>query len=158
MKLSIRAGFNFGLTSGIITTVGLMVGLYSSTNSQLVVIGGIITISLADALSDSMGMHVAVESQNRHSKKEIWEATYATFIYKFIFSALFIIPVLFFNLHKAVLISILISLYLIFANSLFLARQQNISPIKVIIEHVILTIIVIIASYFVGAGISIICA
>jgi len=52
MKRSFRIGFSFGLTSGIITTLGLMVGLYSSTNSQLVVIGGILTIAIADSLSD----------------------------------------------------------------------------------------------------------
>ncbi|GAI31399.1 unnamed protein product, partial [marine sediment metagenome] len=39
MKHSIKTGFSFGLTSGIITTLGLMVGLHSSTGSKLVVIG-----------------------------------------------------------------------------------------------------------------------
>jgi hypothetical protein len=33
MKKNIRAGFNFGLTSDVITTLGLMVGLNSSTQS-----------------------------------------------------------------------------------------------------------------------------
>jgi len=79
MKQSTHAGFNFGLTSGIITTLGLMVGLNSSTQSHYVVVGGILTIAVADALSDSIGMHFAVESQNTHTNKEIWEATLSTF-------------------------------------------------------------------------------
>jgi len=132
-----------------------MVGLYSSTNSKPIVIGGILTIALADALSDSIGMHTAVESQNRHTKKEIWEATYATFVCKFIFSSFFIIPALLFSLEKAVIISIIISIYFIFANSLFLARKQKISPVKVIIEHISLTLLVIVASYLIGTWISI---
>jgi vacuolar iron transporter family protein len=119
MKKTFRAGFNFGLTSGIITTLGLMVGLNSSTQSHYIVIGGILTIAVADALSDSIGMHFAFESQNDHSIREIWEATLSTFLYKFLFSCMFIIPVLVFELHKAVLISVLIGIYLIFANSLF---------------------------------------
>ena len=69
MKRSVKAGFSFGLTSGVITTLGLMVGLHSSTHSKLVVIGGILTIAIADALSDSMGVHIAVESQNKFTAK-----------------------------------------------------------------------------------------
>jgi VIT1/CCC1 family predicted Fe2+/Mn2+ transporter len=156
MKYAIRAGFNFGLTSGIITTLGLMVGLNSSTQSHYVVIGGILTIAVADALSDSIGMHFAIESQNSHTTKEIWEATLSTFIYKFIFSSMFIVPILLLELNKAVLISILFGVYLIIVNSLCLARQQEIDPVPVILEHVVLTIGVVIAAHFIGVIISII--
>lgn len=156
MKKTIRAGFNFGLTSGIITTLGLMVGLNSSTQSHYVVIGGILTIAVADALSDSIGMHFAVESQNSHSTQEIWEATLSTFFYKFLFSSMFILPVLLFELIKAVLLSILLGLYLVIANSLYLARKQDISPIPVILEHIGLTLGVVIAAHYIGLFISMI--
>ena len=62
MKNSLKKGYSFGLTSGIITTLGLIVGLNSSTGSKLVVIGGIITIAIADAMSDALGMHISQES------------------------------------------------------------------------------------------------
>jgi len=39
MKHSLKTGFSFGLTSGIITTLGLMVGLHSGTHSRLAVMG-----------------------------------------------------------------------------------------------------------------------
>ncbi len=71
MKHSFKVGFSFGLTSGIITTLGLMIGLYSGTNSQLVVIGGILTIAIADSMSDALGIHISEESENTHSSKEI---------------------------------------------------------------------------------------
>jgi VIT1/CCC1 family predicted Fe2+/Mn2+ transporter len=150
MKKTFRVGFSFGLTSGVITTLGLMIGLNSSTNSKLVVIGGILTIAIADALSDSMGIHLAAESQNRHSAKEIWEATVSTFSYKFMFSSLFILPVLFFELSTAIPICILIGLYLIFASSLVIAREQKAVAWKVIGEHIFLTVFVIIIAHFVG--------
>ena len=47
MRLSLKIGFSFGLTSGVITTLGLMVGLHSGTNSKLAVMGGILTIAIA---------------------------------------------------------------------------------------------------------------
>ena len=154
MKDTVRAGFNFGLTSGIITTLGLMVGLHSSTQSDYVVMGGILTIAVADALSDSIGMHFAIESQNKHSKQEIWEGTFSTMFYKFLFSSIFIVPVLLLELHKAIIISVMIGMYLIFANSLFLARKQDLPPSTVIIEHLALTMAVVLASHFIGLGIS----
>jgi len=81
MKHSIKVGFSFGLASGIVTTLGLMVGLNSSTNSKLAVVGGILTIAIADALSDAMGIHVTEEVQNKYSEKEIWESTFTTFLF-----------------------------------------------------------------------------
>jgi hypothetical protein len=54
MKESLKTGITFGLTSGTITTQGLMIGLYSGTNSRGVVIGGILTIAIADSLSDAL--------------------------------------------------------------------------------------------------------
>jgi len=72
MKRSFRIGFNFGLTSGIITTLGLMVGLHSSTDSKFVVIGGILTIAIADAFAESMGVHFATESETKITKKEVY--------------------------------------------------------------------------------------
>ena len=67
MKHSVKTGFTFGLTSGIITTLGLMVGLHSGTHSPRAVIGGILTIAIADAFSDALGIHLSEESRNIHS-------------------------------------------------------------------------------------------
>jgi len=49
MKHQLKTGVSFGLTSGIITTLGLMVGLHSGTQSRIAVVGGILTIAIADA-------------------------------------------------------------------------------------------------------------
>ena len=98
MKRSFRIGFSFGLTSGIIGTLGLMVGLNASTSSKLVVIGGILAIAIAEGFSDSVGIHIAEEYENKHTDREIWESTFSTFISKFVFSSIFIIPVLIFEL------------------------------------------------------------
>ena len=67
MNHSIKTGFSFGLTSGIITTLGLIVGLNSGTGSKLVVLGGILTIAIADAFSDALGIHISEESENKHN-------------------------------------------------------------------------------------------
>ena len=58
MRLALKKGFSFGLTSGIITTLGLMVGLFSGTASQLAVLGGILTIAVADLKLKAMGINI----------------------------------------------------------------------------------------------------
>ena len=49
MKSSYKIGLSFGLTSGVITTLGLLVGLDAGTHSQPIVLGGILTIAVADS-------------------------------------------------------------------------------------------------------------
>ena len=90
MNHSLKVGFSFGLTSGIITTVGLMVGLHSGTHSKLVILGGILTIAVADSMSDALGIHISEESENKHTQKEIWMATLSTFLCKFLIALTFI--------------------------------------------------------------------
>ena len=84
MNHPIKKGFSFGLTSGIITTLGLIVGLHSGTHSKLVIIGGVLVIAVADALSDALGIHISEESENKHSPREVWESTISTFLSKLI--------------------------------------------------------------------------
>jgi VIT1/CCC1 family predicted Fe2+/Mn2+ transporter len=155
MKRSFRIGFSFGLTSGIITTLGLMVGLHSSTDSKFVVIGGILTIAIADAFAESMGVHVATESEIKITKREVWESTLFTFLCKFIFTSVFIIPVLIFSLHVAIILSILFGFYALVILTISIARKRNIEPYKMVIEHIIISAIVIILAHYAGILIAI---
>ncbi len=150
IKQSFRTGLGFGLTSGIITTLGLMVGLHSGTNSKVVVLGGILFIAIADALSDALGIHVSEESKKTHVPKETWEITASTFLSKFVIALTFIIPILLIPLFWAVIVSILWGLLLISLFSFYVAKQQNAKPYKVILEHLIIAIFVIIITHYLG--------
>jgi VIT1/CCC1 family predicted Fe2+/Mn2+ transporter len=155
MKISIRKGFGFGLTSGIITTLGLIIGLAAGTHSRLAVIGGILTIAFADGLSDSLGIHISEEStqkgkSNKRDRKKIWESTFSTLFSKIFFALTFLIPVLFFSLNTAVIISVLWGLSLIIFFSYYIAKNNKSKPSSVIAEHFIITMIVIILSKIIG--------
>ncbi|MCK4421945.1 hypothetical protein KAW48_09125 [candidate division WOR-3 bacterium] len=150
MKHSLKTGLSFGLTSGIITTLGLMVGIYSGTHSKLAVVGSILTIAIADAFSDALGIHISEESENRHTQKEIWESTFSTFISKFIFAITFVVPVLLLPLHTAIIVSVSFGLSLLGIFSFYLARVQGVKAWKVIIEHLLIAVLVITATYYVG--------
>lgn len=150
MKQSIKTGFSFGLTSGVITTLGLMVGLHSGTHSRTVVIGGIVTIAIADAMSDALGIHVSEESKNSGPTRQIWEATLATFVAKFVIAMTFVAPVVTRPLNQAIVISVIWGLLLLAVLSFFVARAQAISPWKVIGEHLLIALCVVVITHAVG--------
>ncbi|KPJ70824.1 hypothetical protein AMJ51_00860 [Microgenomates bacterium DG_75] len=150
MKHSLRTGFSFGLTSGVITTLGLMVGLHSGTHSKLVVIGGILTIAIADAFSDAMGIHISEESEAKHTPKEIWLSTISTFFSKLVFALTFVVAILFFKLLTAVVINIIWGLLLLSIFSFLIAKEQKKNPRQVIAEHLIIALIVITITHYVG--------
>lgn len=151
MKLAIKRGLSFGLTSGIITTLGLIIGLSSTISSKEVLIGGILTIAIADAFSDALGNHISEEAGKKNvTKKEIWSATISTFITKFIVAMTFLVPVIIFNLNTAVIISIIWGLSLIAIFSFYIAKSHNQSPTRAIVEHLSIALIVIILTHFVG--------
>ncbi|HEV8329553.1 MAG TPA: hypothetical protein VGQ08_18940 [Nitrospiraceae bacterium] len=150
MKASFKTGLSFDLTSGVITTLGLMVGLHSGTHSRTVVIGGIVTIAVADALSDALGIHIAEESKNHGNVSEIWESTIATFVAKFLIALTFAVPVLLLQLEEAIMVSVLWGLSLLAVLSFLLARAQQIPAWKVIVEHVVIGVTVIAITHYVG--------
>ena len=153
MKSSFKTGLSFGLTSGVITTLGLMVGLHSGTHSRTVVIGGILTIAIADAMSDALGMHIAEESKNNGVVSEIWESTIATFVAKFLIALTFVVPVLLLSLEAAMTVSVGWGLSLLTVLSYLLARAQQIPAWRVIVEHVVIGVSVIAITHYVGGWI-----
>lgn len=154
MKGSYLKGLAFGLTSGIITTLGMMIGLSAGTQSRLAVIGGILTVAVADAFSDAFGIHVAEESDHKGPYREVWEATIATFIGKLFFASTFFLPVLLFSLSTAIWVSIAWGMLLLGAISWWMAVDKKENPIPVLLEHWVIAAVVIIITHFLGLWIN----
>ena len=154
MKLSYAKGLSFGVASGIVTTLGLMVGLYSGTHSKLAVLGGIITIAIADAMSDAFGIHLAEESSKHNKQAEVWEVALATFVAKLIFALTFAVPVVILALKTAIIVSFAWGLFLLAIISIMIARWRGESALHAILEHWGITILVVFISYYVGVFIS----
>ena len=148
-------GVSFGMTSGVITSLGMIVGLHSATSSRLVVIAGIIIMAIADGLSDAAGVHISEESElekgvPKHTQKEIWAATTFTFISKLTFTLTFAVPFLIFSLKTAVFVAIIWGLLLLIFLNFAIAKIKRESTVMLIFEHVLLALIVIFISHGVG--------
>ena len=150
LRRAFETGATFGLTSGVITTLGLIVGLHSGTHSRPVIVGGIITIAIADAFSDALGMHLHEESENDHTGAEIWASTFATLITKFLMAGTFLIPVLLVEFPRAISMSLLWGAVVLTALSYQLARSQGQRPLKVIAEHLAIAALVVLITHAVG--------
>jgi vacuolar iron transporter family protein len=154
MKDSLRTGITFGLTSAVITTLGLMMGLHSGTHSRFVVLGGILTIAIADAFSDALGIHVSKEAENVHTARQVWGATVATFLTKFIFALTFAVPVLLLPLSTAIWVSLIWGMSILAILSYAMAKAQGEAPWKVVGEHILIALVVIGITHWVGDWIS----
>jgi len=150
MKDSLRTGIFFGLTSAVITTLGLMVGLHSGTHSKIVVLAGILTIAIADAFSDALGIHISEEADNTRTAKQVWGATIATFLTKCLFALTFAVPVLFFSLSIAIIVSLLWGLSILTVLSYMIARSQGEPAWKIVGEHLIIASVVLAITHRVG--------
>jgi len=150
MKHWLRTGISFGLTSAVITTLGLMVGLHSGTHSKIVVIAGILTIAIADAFSDALGIHVSEEADNTHTAKQIWGATIATFLTKFLVAMTFVVPVLFLSLSTAIVVNLIWGMSILSVLSYIIAKSQGEPPWKIVGEHLLIAIVVIAVTHWVG--------
>lgn len=155
MRHPFKTGFSFGITSAIITTLGLIVGLHAGTGSRLAVLGGIITIAVADAFSDALGIHISEESEGKHSSREVWEATISTFVSKFIFASLFIVPILLFELNTAIWASVIMGMILLAALSVRV-KADHISHSRVVTEHVGIALVVVLVAHYVGEAIHVV--
>ncbi|MFA6963893.1 MAG: VIT1/CCC1 transporter family protein [Patescibacteria group bacterium] len=148
MDHSSKIGFSFGATSGIITTLGLIVGLTASDATRAVVIGGVLTIAFADAFSDALGIHISEESEETHTKKEIWTATLSTYFSKLVIALSFLIPLAFFSSTVALIICIAWGTLLLGLLNYIIAPKDK--KWETISEHLLIGMVVIVIGFVIG--------
>jgi VIT1/CCC1 family predicted Fe2+/Mn2+ transporter len=145
--------FSFGVTSAIITNLGLIVGLEKLAHPKVSIIGAILVIAIADNIADSLGIHIYQEAECKASR-EVWLSTLTNFIARFVVSASFILLVLVFPVNVAAICSIVWGLSLLSVMSYAIAKVRNVNPYYAVIEHITIASVVLIASYFVSKWIA----
>lgn len=151
MDKAAKVGISFGLTSATITTLGLIIGLDAGTGSRLAVAAGILTIAVADSMSDALGVHLAKESEGNFSKQEVAKATISTFLYKFIFALTFLAPVTLMNSPWSLIAAISWGFLILIVLNYYIAKSNQEKPLKIILEHLFISALVIGLSW--GAGV-----
>lgn len=148
-------GVSFGVTSGVITALGMVVGLNEATSSRLAVLAGIAVMAVADGLADAAGFHIVEEAEIeygkvKHTTKEVWMTTLFTFFAVSGFILTFAVPILLFSLKNAIFVDIAWGLLLLILLNYYIARVKREDPFRLIFGHVLLALFVVIVSYALG--------
>jgi len=138
-----------GSSAAIITNIGLIVGLGSAWANKGPIIGGLLTFALADNISDSLGIQLYKESEG-FGKKLSTLATVLNFLSRLLVSFSFIAIVLIFSTSRAIIVGIVWALLLLTLVSHLVTRINRENSVKEILKHVLIAVIVIVVSRFVG--------
>jgi VIT1/CCC1 family predicted Fe2+/Mn2+ transporter len=151
----LTTAISFGLTSGVISSIGMIVGLQSATGSRLVVISGIVIMAIADGLADSAGIHMSEEAEfekgrSKHTSREVWMTTILTLFSVLGIVMTFVVPILVLPLNSAVIVAVAWGFLLLVLLNYHIAKIKGEKPISIIAEHLLLAIALIIISNLTG--------
>lgn len=143
----------FGITSGVLTTVGLLVGMNAATESRLAVVAGILVIAMADSLSDSFGMYLSKLGERGRTPAAAMRYAFGTFAGKLIFPLTFVVPLLLpvFSLSTAVAVDLgwgAVALSLLSAEHALVSQE---SIFRTVGRNLGLAILIVCLSMLIGA-------
>ena len=141
--------FSMGATAAIITSIGLIAGLNHGEHAKTSIITGLLIIAIADNISDSLGLHIYKESECA-SQKEINSSTFGNFITRLLLVVTFIGIVWFLPPRTAFIVSSIWGLFLLSILSYLISKVRNTNPFKEIISHLLVALVVVIGSRFLG--------
>jgi vacuolar iron transporter family protein len=142
--------FSMGATAAIITSMGIISGLAYGRSAKSSIIAGLLIVAIADNISDSLGIHIYKESEGV-SRREINSSTYGNFIVRLILVMSFAVIVLLLPSQAAFVVSSIWGLTLLSILSYSIAKTKKTNASLEIIWHLIVAIIVIIGSKFLGS-------
>lgn len=140
----------FGITSGVLTTVGLLAGVNSATSSRLAVVASVMVIAVADSFSDAFGMYMSKITERGISRAIAIKYTLGTMFGKVFLPITFIIPLLILPLKVGVVVDEVwgaVALSLLTAEQAIVAGKSIFKPV---ITNLVLAVVIIICSILAG--------
>jgi VIT1/CCC1 family predicted Fe2+/Mn2+ transporter len=147
MKLLGHQGIAFGIMDGVITALGILMGL-SAFQNRLILFLGIIITGIADAFANAAGMHVSEETEKLHERHEVWKTTFYTFFSTILVFVILAVPFLFIQFSKAVFVSWIIGMLLLAWLGFSVGRGKD--RLKIVFEYVAIGIVISLVSFFIA--------
>ena len=153
-ELADLRNYIFGSSAAIITDVSLIVGLGSAKAGKGPILAGLLTIAVADNISDSLGIHLYKESEG-YDQKLSFVSTVLNFFSRLLISCTFIAIVLLLPMAQAVYAGLVWGLLLVVIISYLISRRNKDNPLKEIAIHVLVAAVVIALSRWLGHEIAV---
>ena len=144
----------FGSSAAILTDVSLIVGLGSAQAGKGPILAGLLTIAVADNISDSLGIHLYKESEG-YGQRLSFVSTILNFFSRLLISCTFIAIVLVLPIAQALYVGLIWGLLLIVFISYLISRSNKDNPVKEMVTHVLVAVVVIALSRFLGHAIAV---
>ncbi len=142
--------YAFGISSAVLTTLGIIVGLNAATASRTAVIAGIVGVAVADSCSDALGMYAAKRSERGVTARAALRGALATLLGKALFTMSFIVPFLFLDFIPALIASLVWGgVLLAFVNVQIAFVQQTPIP-RTVARNILFAVLIVALSYYAG--------
>lgn len=155
-------GVAFGTMDGLITILGVVIGIASATqNSGVVVMSGLVA-GLANAFGNTFGFYASElaeraehiqENQHVSSMAETRRSTLLAFAHSLASTLVVVTPFVVFALRYAMIASLILALALLFALGAVVGKFSHASPWKFGIRYVLLGLAGAALSFMVGAAV-----
>ena len=137
----------FGSTAAVITSTSLIVGLGSAQAGKVSTVGALLTVAIADNISDSLGIHMYKEAEGHGTKLSLL-ATALNFAARLLVSLSFVAIVLASPAPGSMAIAVAWGLALLTFISYLIARRRRQQPVLEILKHLVVAAAVIVLSRY----------
>ena len=144
------SSYIFGGAAAIITNVSLIVGLGSAGAGKGLIIGALLTIAIADNITDSLGIHLHEEAEGGEERLSLFAAT-LSFVSRLLVSLSFIAIVLVFSIRQAIPAAIVWGLLLLTLISYLITRSRKEPSVLEILKHLLVAVAAIALSRYAGS-------
>lgn len=145
-------GATFGAMDAIINVLGIVVGL-GVIGDRTIVVVGLLVAGIANSLGNAAGFHVSEETEGIHTRREVWLSTLMSFVGTFSVTIILVLPLLFFSLSQAMIVSVIGGMIIIMLVGTFNGRHMGHNrkqTVSLIIEYLALAVVVIVIAYYLG--------
>lgn len=122
--MSLNIGNTFGIISGIITSIGLILGMYGANITLKPIIVSLVSIAISDGVSDALGIYYATKNNN-YTTEQAYNEGFNTLLIKIICPLLMIIPFYITSINKAVITNLILSLIIIYLISIKIFKNYG---------------------------------
>lgn len=150
MKIINKEGFQgltFGMMDGIITALGVLMGL-SPLGDKFIVFIGILVTGMADSFANAAGFHVSEETEEFHGRVEIWKSTGYCFFATVLMFVAISLPILILPFKTAVWASWIIGTLSLVGVGIIVADIRKMKRLNITAEYVTMGLIVSAVCYF----------
>ena len=118
-----RQGMSFGIVSSVMTVLGITIGVWASAGKRKTIIASIVGLCLSNSLADGLSIFIA-DRATGNAKTALMSAS-VTAIVEFILPIMFLIPFLYMDVDKAVVLTSVIALGLVSATGLYVGELND---------------------------------